>query len=55
MADPSHFDLYVDTTAIDVDACIDLLEGWVRNRPPLEANPSRTGPFPKEAGNGTTS
>ena len=40
MTDPSHFDLYIDTAAIDTEACVDLLEEWVRNRPRLEANSS---------------
>jgi cytidylate kinase len=54
MTDPSHFDLYVDTSAIDTEACVDLLEEWVRNRPPLEPKASCTRPLPKEASNGNT-
>jgi cytidylate kinase len=33
MTDLAHFDLYVDTAAIDTEACVDLLEEWVRDRP----------------------
>jgi hypothetical protein len=32
MTDPSHFDLYVDTAAIEPEVCVDLLEEWARNR-----------------------
>ena len=28
MTDPSHFHLVIDTTAINIDACFDLLEAW---------------------------
>jgi hypothetical protein len=55
MTDPSHFDLYVDTAAIEPEACVDLLEEWVRNRALRGASSNRTGPFPKEANNGSTS
>jgi cytidylate kinase len=54
MTDPSHFDLYVDTAAIEPEACVDLLEEWVRDRALLGANSSRTGRYPKEASNGST-
>ncbi|MHB1776823.1 MAG: cytidylate kinase family protein [Acidimicrobiales bacterium] len=30
MSDPSHFHLVIDTTAIGIDACVDLLATWVR-------------------------
>lgn len=32
MTDPSHFHLYVDATAIAIDACVDLLATWARRR-----------------------
>jgi cytidylate kinase len=38
--DPSHFHLYVDVTAIDIGACVDLLEEWVRRRQPIGATSS---------------
>ena len=38
MTDPSHFHLYVDATAIDIDACVDLLETWARRRLPVGAS-----------------
>jgi cytidylate kinase len=55
MTDPTHFDLYVDTAAIEPEACVELLEEWVRNRPALGANSGRTGPLPKEASSGNPS
>jgi cytidylate kinase len=42
MTDPSHFHLYVDATAIDTEACVDLLETLSRRR--LTASASRTTP-----------
>ena len=36
MHDPSHFHLYADITVIEPEACVDLLEGWVRHRLPAE-------------------
>ena len=38
MTDPLHFHLYVDATAIDIDACVDLLETWARHRLPVGAS-----------------
>jgi cytidylate kinase len=38
MTDPSHFHLYVDATAIDIDTCEDLLETWSRRRLPAGAS-----------------
>jgi len=38
MTDPSHFDLYVDSTAIDIDTCVDLLETSARRRLPAGAS-----------------
>ena len=35
MTDLSHFHLVIDTTAIDIDACVDLLDAWVRRRRPV--------------------
>jgi cytidylate kinase len=55
MTDPSHFDLYVDTAAIEPEACVDLLEEWVRNRVLAQAHSRRAGPDPKEANSGSTS
>jgi cytidylate kinase len=55
MTDPSHFDLYVNTAAIEPEACVDLLEELVRNRARLDVNSNCTGPLPKEASSGSTS
>jgi len=38
MTDPSHFHLYVDATATDIDTCVDLLETWARRRLPAGAS-----------------
>lgn len=38
ITDPSHFHLYVDATAIDIDSCVDLLEAWARHRLPVGAS-----------------
>jgi cytidylate kinase len=42
MTDPSHFHLYVDATAIDTEACVDLLETLSRRR--LTVGASHTTP-----------
>ena len=49
MSDPSHFDLYVDTAAIEPEACVDLLEEWVRNRPRPDAGSNLPWPPPPTA------
>jgi len=43
MTDPSHFHLYVDATAIDLDTCTDLLEAWVRRGVPTGASAPPSG------------
>jgi len=35
MTDTSHFDLYVDVTVLDAEACAKLLEEWVHSRVPV--------------------
>ena len=35
MTDASHFHLVIDTTAIDIDACVNLVETWARRRRPV--------------------
>ena len=37
MTDPTHFHLYLDATAIDIDTCVDLLETMARCRLPAGA------------------
>ena len=44
MTDASHFHLVIDTTAIDIDACVDLLETWARRwRPVGVSHPTSSG------------
>jgi cytidylate kinase len=43
MTDPSHFHLVVDTTAIAIDACVDILDTLARRRLPVGASHPTSG------------